>query len=106
MIRRAFIALSLLLGGCAHTAVSVNSGTAHGTSVVSSGGALHVHASGGAAAAIVIGATVIGSTAGGGEPSFSEWFWQPPAPAMDPTRSVSEQDCAKPIAGSGNLRCR
>ena len=96
MIGRALIVLSFLLAGCAHTAVSVNGGSVQRTSVVTSG----------AAAAIVIGTAVIGSTTDSGEPSFSEWFWQRPAPAMDPNRTVSEQDCTQPISGSGNLRCR
>src|SRR5688500_587454 len=31
----------------------------------------------------------------------------PPAPPMDPTRKVSEQDCSRPIdTGGGNLMCR
>jgi hypothetical protein len=29
-----------------------------------------------------------------------------PAPPMDPTRKVSEQDCSRPIVGDGNLMCR
>jgi len=27
-------------------------------------------------------------------------------PSMDPTRKVSEEDCARPITGDGNLMCR
>jgi hypothetical protein len=38
--------------------------------------------------------------------TFADWFWGRPAPAMDPNRSVSVQDCTKPIETSGNLRCR
>src|SRR5688572_11646850 len=31
----------------------------------------------------------------------------PPAPPMDPTRKVSEQDCSRPLdTGGGNLMCR
>jgi hypothetical protein len=38
--------------------------------------------------------------------SLAEWFAGPPAPEMDASRSVSEQDCSQPILGTGNLRCR
>lgn len=120
MIRRAVTTLLLVLAGCAHTAVSVNSGTAvgpgpapAGTSGVSSGAGLQVHATGGAAAAIVAGAVVVGVAQQASNPqpassyrSFSDWFWGRPAPAMDPSRTVNEQDCTKPIEATGNLKCR
>src|SRR5919201_1624940 len=38
--------------------------------------------------------------------TFSDWFWNRPAPPLAPDRAVSEQDCTKPIDLSGNLRCR
>lgn len=103
--RRALIAISLLLAGCAHTAASVNT--------VSSGAGLQVHATGSAAAAIVVTGIAVGVAQQAGDPqpaysyrSFPGWFWGRPAPAMDPNRTVSEQDCTKPITESGNLRCR
>ncbi len=109
--------LSLVLAACAHTDVSLNAGTssrtAPATSVVSSGAGLQVNASGGLAAAIVAGVVIAGTAHDLDNPppppryeSFSDWFWGRPAPTMDPDRTVSEQDCTKPITGSANLKCR
>lgn len=108
-------ALLFLLAACAHTGVSVNSGAppASGTHVVSNGAGLHVNASGGVAAAIVAAGIIAGAAQDLREPEpmprywrFSDGFWSRPAPELDPTRSVTEQDCTKPIEGSGNLKCR
>jgi hypothetical protein len=38
--------------------------------------------------------------------TFSDWFWNRPAPVMNPQRQISEQDCTRPVELSGNLRCR
>ena len=104
MKRIAFAAVLLVIG-CAHSDISLNAGTslappppAPGTSVVSSGVGLQVNASGGVAAALAAGVVIA--------VSFSNWFSSRPAPEMDPGRTVNEQDCTKPIQGSGNLRCR
>ena len=117
MLSRSPILLATVLAACAHTDVSVNAGTSSrttsGTSVVSSGAGVQVNASGGLAAAIVAGVVIAGTAHDLNNPppppryeSFSDWFWGRPTPAMDPDRTVSEQDCTKPIAGSGNLKCR
>jgi hypothetical protein len=106
-----------VFAACAHTDVSLNAGagshTAAGTSAVSSGAGLQVNASGGLAAAIVAGVVIAGTAHDVNNPppatryeSFSDWFWVRPTPTMDPDRTVSEQDCTKPIATSGNLKCR
>ena len=116
-MRRSPLLLATVLAACAHTDVSVNAGsssrTASGTSIASSGAGVQVNASGGLAAAIVAGVVIAGTAHDLNNPppppryeSFSDWFWGRPAPTMDPERTVSEQDCTKPIAGSGNLRCR
>jgi hypothetical protein len=39
-------------------------------------------------------------------PTFSDWFWNRPAPPLAADRPVSEQDCRKPVELSGNLRCQ
>jgi len=98
---------ALVLGGCAHTDVAVNSGS---RSVTTRAG-LQVNASGGLAAALAAGMIIAIGMSEPSEPapryrSLAEWFAGPPVPEMDPSRSVSEQDCSKPVAGSGNLRCR
>lgn len=73
---------------------------------------LHVQASNGAALAILVIALIAGSA----EYDKDRPFPDPralipgntePVPALAPGRSVSEQDCSKPIAEfSGNLKCR
>jgi len=91
----------LLLAGCAHTDIALNSGAppAAGTSVVSGSAGLHVNASGAAAAAFVALGVVAAAIADLRNP-------RPGAPQMDPGRTVSDQDCSKPIESVGNLRCR
>ncbi len=118
-MKRTAVAFLALLAGCAHTSVSVNSGTppasppASGTHIVSGGAGLQVNASSGVAAAIVAAGVVAAAAQDLREPepqpryqSLSDRFWGRPAPEMDPTRKVNEQDCTKPIEGPGNLRCR
>jgi hypothetical protein len=99
----------VLLVGCAHTDLSVN----NGSSVRTSSAALQVNASGGVAVAIVAAGVAAATVSDLRDPqpmpryqSFSDWLWGRPAPAMDPERTVAEQDCTKPIETSGNLRCR
>ncbi len=114
---RSPLLFATVLAACAHTDVSVNAGTssraASGTSVVSSGARLQVNASDRLAAAIVAGVVIAGTAHNLNNPppqrryeSFSDWFWGRPTPAMDPGRTVSEQDCTKPVESGGNLRCR
>jgi hypothetical protein len=108
--------LLLLLAGCAHHEVSLNAGasSASGTRVVSSDAGLQVNAGGSGVAAALIAAGVVAATVHDlrdPQPmpryrSLAEWFAGPAAPEMDPSRSVSEQDCSRPIASAGNLRCR
>ena len=74
---------------------------------------LQVNASGGVAAALVAGVLIAGTVNDLNNPaptadyrSFSGWLWGRPTPAMDPSRTISEQDCSKPVENAGNLRCR
>lgn len=92
----------MLLGACAHT-----DATTSGSGLQVSGNAV--------TAALVAGVIIAGTMSERDDPppryrSISEWFWGPPAPAMDPGRTVSEQDCSKPIPPErkmlGNLKCR
>ncbi|HEX7053245.1 MAG TPA: hypothetical protein VF211_04825 [Burkholderiales bacterium] len=109
------LCVALALGACAHADVALNSShsSASGTSVTTGGAGLQINASGGLAAALAAGVIVAAamsqpedSDAWPRYRSLSEWFSGQPAPEMDPSRSVSEQDCSRPIAGSGNLKCR
>jgi hypothetical protein len=117
MLTRSPLLLAAVLAGCAHTDVSLNAGaasrTGSGTRIVSSGAGLQVNATGGTAVALAAGVVIAGAMHDLHNPppapryeSFSDWFWGRPAPTMDPDRTVSEQDCTKPITGSGNLQCR
>lgn len=108
---------ALVLSSCAHTDIGLNShGAQHvgsGTSVTTGSAGLQVNASGGVAAALVASVLIAGTVNDLNNPaptpdhrSFSDWLWSRPAPAMDPSRTVSEQDCSKPVESAGNLRCR
>jgi hypothetical protein len=111
---RIALALSVVaLGACAHADVAVDSRSAStsGSTVTTSGVGLHV--SGNAVTALIAaGVIVAGTLSERDDPpparyrSLSEWFSGPAAPAMDPERKVSEQDCTTPPIGGGNLRCK
>ena len=106
---------ALMVSACAHTGVALNSAhsTRSATSVTSGSAGLQVNASGGVAVALAAGVII---AAAASEPdegtawprfrSIAEWFSGPAVPEMDPSRSVSAQDCSRPVTGSGNLKCR
>jgi hypothetical protein len=115
-MRTAFaLCAAIGLNACAHGDVAFNSrqSTASGSSVTSSSAGLQVNASGGVAAVLAAGVII---AAAASEPdegyawprfrSIAEWFSGPAVPEMDPSRSISVQDCSRPVAGSGNLKCR
>jgi hypothetical protein len=99
--------LVLLLAGCSHVRVDSTSNTAGGVHAN-----VHVHSR--SLAALVIAGLFLASASEEMRdprpfPSFSalsDWFWGEPRAELDPTRSVSEQDCSRPVALDGNLRCR
>ena len=91
------VVAAIVLGACAHTDVAIHSS---GATQVRSGASVQVNASGGLAAALVAGAIIAASV------SEPDDFAGAPVPAMDPNRKVSEQDCTRPVTGSGNLKCR
>ncbi len=97
MKRLVALLVAVLLAGCAHTGVAINSSgaAAAGTTTVSGS----VAASGSGAAAFVlfaIAAVAIHSTE----------LISPP-PELDDRRRVNEQDCSKPIKDwSANLKCK
>lgn len=113
---RRFVSLVLvsLLVGCAHTNVGLNSsGTAAaGTSSVSG----QISASGSGNAAILLfglaAAAIYGSESSSGGTTyranpFDAMTSSKPAPELDGSRRVHEQDCSKPIQDwSANLKCR
>lgn len=104
MRRAAFLACLLALAGCQST-LQLDSprGTPQATPGTRySGGALDMRATSGSVAGALIGLGLIAVTIHGGTPDRSS-----ATPALDPARSISEQDCTRPLEPSGgNLRCR
>ena len=104
--------LVLLLAGCSHASINASGSSPSGT--VGTGGQASVRVESRSLAALVIAGTFIAAAAEDLRdprpfPSFSslaDWFRIPPAPELDPTRRVSEQDCTQPIELGGNLKCR
>jgi hypothetical protein len=102
---RAALLRPIALCACAHAQVGVNSGPP------TTAGAAGVQVSAGAAFAAVLLTGIIATAAmqDAREPRasmYGDWWWSPPAPPMSSDRVVTEQDCTKPIASGGNLRCR
>jgi hypothetical protein len=105
---------SLLIAGCSHTSVAVNSsGTAAG-GTTSVGAQVTAGASGGAAVVMfaIAAVAIHASGASNGGTSyranpFSAISPSQPAPELDGSRRVNEQDCSKPIKDwSAILKCR
>jgi len=95
-----FVALVVvsLLAGCAHTNVGWNSSATAAAGTSSVGG--QISASGSANAAIVL----FGLTA---MAIYGSETSRQPAPELEGSRRVNEQDCSKPIQDwSANLKCR
>ena len=80
--------LAALLAGCAHTEVQIGSGSRSSTTT-------RFYATG--AAALVLGVAL----------SVSDPYRPDPAPELDPSRKVNEQDCSRAVdLFAGNLRCK
>jgi hypothetical protein len=103
---RAIAALLLVFAsGCNHVQASyvATSSTSGGTVVASSGGGVYIQ--GGALGALILGAMILSTVVEGQPPTLA--YADARAPDMQPDRSISEQDCTKPIDFSaGNLRCK
>jgi hypothetical protein len=105
------LCLMLVLGACSHVQIDARSDS---RPAVSSGSAsVHVQGSNTLAALVLAGMLIAGAAEDARNPQpfpslsvFSDWMTPRPAPAMQPNRVISEQDCTKPIATDGNLRCR
>ena len=108
------LGLASLLVGCAHSNVSLNSSGSVSGGTSSVGG--HISAGGSGAAAVALFAIAVvaihgselsnGGTTTRGNP-FDAIAPAKPAPALDESRRVNQQDCSKPIRNwSANLKCR
>jgi len=105
---------AVLLAGCAHTGVAINSSGAAAAGTTAVSGSVAASGSGAAAFALfAIAAVAIHSTESwngntnynanpfGGISSSQQ------APELDDRRRVNEQDCSKPIKDwSANLKCK
>ena len=99
----------LVLGACSHVQIDARSGAR----TVDSNASVHVHGGNSLAAVVLAGMLIAGAAedlrSAQPFPSvsvFSDWMNPRPAPAMQPDRAVSEQDCTKPIELGDNLLCR
>ena len=104
-MRVAVLLLLLLTAACSHTRLDY-SGTAATGSASSNSAGLAMPSR--PFSVVVLGSLLIATVVDGGlrPVSFSDWGWRS-APEMNPDRSISEQDCTKPVdLASGNLRCR
>jgi len=106
-MKQAVLLLVVLVAGCTHASVRVDSGGGVTTTRTSVSAGYSGHGSAGVWALIGIGliaAEVAGSEAArerGLEPG------QAPAIALDPKRQVNEVDCTKPIENwTANLKCK
>jgi hypothetical protein len=99
-----------LVAGCANAAVGVGVGAAPGTSAASG-----VAGASTTSGAVAVGAILILGTIDyinnpnqpAPDPSAFFFLGDPPAPALSPSRRISEQDCSKPVdLTRGNLRCK
>lgn len=99
--------LVLLIGGCSHASVRVDSGGGVTSTSTSVSAGYSGHGSAGIWALIGIG--LIAAELAGSEGARERGLEPQPQPArpMDATRQVNEVDCTKPIENwSANLKCK
>ncbi len=107
------VALVLVLQGCAadlglrvgSTGTSATQPTVGPGSSFSTGG-VSARFNDAGAFAVAVGAAVLGALFGR-ETRRSEWQGESRTPPeLDSSRRINEQDCARPLQDTGNLRCR
>jgi hypothetical protein len=108
-MRAIAIAILLVVAGCGHANVNARSDAR----AVNSNASVQVHAGNSFAALVLAGMLIAGAVEDIRNPQpfpslsvFSDWMNPSPAPAMQPDRAISDQDCTKPIELGDNLRCR
>ena len=91
-----FLALLLLLAGCSHASIHAGSNLASSASVYVESGSF--------AAVVLAGMFMAAAAEDVREPrpyagfaSLSDWWRGPPVPELDPSRTVSEHDCSRPV---------
>lgn len=111
MMRGFVVSLALLASGCGgNSSVQYSSNTLPAGGV-SSGGAVYAQSGGSTAGAFLL-VGFLGSVlwADDNQPQgwgIGRWVSRQPAPSLDASRTVNEQDCSKPVENwSANLKCR
>jgi len=91
------LAVLVMLAGCSHTEVRVDSGS----TAARTQGALQVRVEGGRGLATLLGLTFLTAA------MFDYEARPDAAPPLATDRTISEQDCTRPIENfSANLKCR
>lgn len=104
---RLLVIVALVLAGCTHASVRVDSGG--GVSTTTTSVSAGYHGRGSAAVLLLIGAGLIAAEAGGSRAARERGLepGREPVQPMAPSRSVNEVDCTRPIENwSANLKCR
>jgi hypothetical protein len=111
MKRGIALSLALLAAGCGGNSYVQYSSNTLPAGSVSSGGAVYAQSSGSAAGALFL-IGFLGSVFNmdDSQPQGFGFGYRGPryvSPALDPSRTVNEQDCSKPIENwSANLKCK
>lgn len=104
---RLLVFVAVVLAGCTHASVRVDSGG--GVSTTTTSVSAGYHGRGSAAAWAIIGIGLIAAEYGGSAAARERGLEPdaPPTRPMAPSRSVNEVDCTKPIENwSANLKCK
>jgi hypothetical protein len=106
IMKKAVLLLVVLVAGCTHASVRMDSG---GGTVTTSTSVSAGYSGNSSAAWALIGIGLIAAEIAGSEGARERGLEpeQAPAQPMDATRQVNEVDCTKPIANwSANLKCK
>ena len=112
---RAVAALALVLcTACNHMQAQYVTTVSSGSTAVVTSNASAVSIQGGPLGVLLLGSMILAATmdprlsdSSMNYAMFSDWSAPRTPPEMQPDRSISEQDCTKPVDFSaGNLRCR
>jgi len=95
----------ILLAGCAsdlHLRSAAATRAVPGPGAVNAGGAIEIRSASSSIAGVLVGLGILALVVQGEPPFAAQETY-----ALDPGRSVSEQDCTRPLQeAGGNLRCR
>ena len=96
---------AIFLAGCAsdvHLRTAAATRSVPGPGAVNAGGAIEIRSASSSIAGVLVGLGLFALVVQGERPFAAQESY-----ALDPERSVSEQDCTRPLQeAGGNLRCR